>query len=90
MLLRAFFSYVILTLLALFSDVQGATSSPYSEGGALFALGLIHANHGDEITAELKNGLLNAGTNEIVQHGACLGLGVAAMATQNFGTGSTF
>lgn len=33
----------------------------------------------------MKKSLLNAGTNEIVQHGACLGLGVAAMATQNFG-----
>ena len=26
-----------------------ATGSPYSEGGALFALGLIHANHGQGI-----------------------------------------
>ena len=28
----------------------GAMSSPYSEGGALFGLGLIHANHGEDIT----------------------------------------
>ena len=27
--------------------------------------------------------LRNAGTNEIVQHGACLGLGLTAMATDN-------
>lgn len=72
-----------MTILAPYLPQQSAASSPYSEGGALFALGLIHANHGDEITTELKKALLNAGTNEIVQHGACLGLGVAAMATQN-------
>jgi len=73
-----------MAILAPYLPQQGASSSPYSEGGALFALGLIHANHGAEIKSELKKALLNAGTNEIVQHGACLGLGVAAMATQDF------
>jgi len=72
-----------LTILAPYLPQQGASSSPYSEGGALYALGLIHANYGEEITDHLKRALLNAGTNEIVQHGACLGLGVAAMATRN-------
>ena len=28
---------------------NGNSESPYSEGGALFALGLIHANHGHGI-----------------------------------------
>lgn len=28
---------------------DGAAGSPYSEGGALLALGLIHANHGSDI-----------------------------------------
>ena len=28
---------------------NGASGSPYSEGGALYALGLIHANHGQDI-----------------------------------------
>lgn len=72
-----------LSLLAPYLPQQGTLSSPYSEGGALYALGLIHANHGDEITDYLRTALVNAGTNEIVQHGACLGLGVAAMATRN-------
>eukprot|EP01088_Endostelium_zonatum_P015606 TRINITY_DN3915_c0_g2_i1.p1 TRINITY_DN3915_c0_g2~~TRINITY_DN3915_c0_g2_i1.p1 ORF type:complete len:1045 (-),score=328.52 TRINITY_DN3915_c0_g2_i1:23-3157(-) len=61
----------------------GGGGSPYTEGGALYALGLIHANHGEEAIPYLRNALNNAGTNEIVQHGCCLGLGVAAMATQN-------
>lgn len=66
---------------------NGASQSPYSEGGALYALGLIHANQessddGKTITY-LQNALRNAGPNEVVQHGACLGLGLAAMATAN-------
>lgn len=28
---------------------DGGSGSPYSEGGALYALGLIHANHGQDI-----------------------------------------
>jgi 26S proteasome regulatory subunit N2 len=39
---------------------------------------------GDAATiAYLSNALLNSGTNEVVQHGACLGVGLAAMATGN-------
>lgn len=63
----------------------GESSSPYSEAGALYALGLIHANKGgsgDNATISyLSDALRNGGTNEIVQHGACLGIGLAAMAT---------
>lgn len=67
---------------------QGGTSaSPYSESGALYALGLIHANKGgagDSATITyLSEALRNGGNNEIVQHGACLGIGLAAMATGN-------
>lgn len=54
--------------------------SPYAEGGALYALGLIHANHGDDITAFLLERLRGT-TNEVVQHGACLGLGLAGLST---------
>ena len=61
---------------------DGASSSVYSEGGSLFALGLIHANHGSEVMELLKNTLKNNGA-EIVQHGAALGLGAAGMATGN-------
>lgn len=33
--------------------------SPYSEGGALYALGLIHANHGEGIKQFLRDSLRN-------------------------------
>eukprot|EP00605_Chrysophyceae_sp_TOSAG23-4_P000949 GSChrysophyteH1.ASY1.ANO1.1049.1 assembled CDS len=60
-------------------------ASPYSESGALYALGLIHANKGgsgDSTTINyLTDALRNAGNNEVVQHGATLGIGLAAMAT---------
>ncbi|CAB1113322.1 unnamed protein product [Ectocarpus sp. CCAP 1310/34] len=63
----------------------GVSALPYSEGGALYALGLIHSNKGSDGNAQvityLQEALRNAGTNETVQHGACLGLGLAAMAT---------
>lgn len=55
--------------------------SPYQEGGSLYALGLIHANHGQNQIQFLTDSLRNAGNNEIVQHGACLGLGLSAMAS---------
>ncbi|KAL6659058.1 hypothetical protein ACP70R_003098 [Stipagrostis hirtigluma subsp. patula] len=54
--------------------------SPYSEGGALYALGLIHANHGEGIKQFLRESLRNT-SSEVVQHGACLGLGLAALGT---------
>jgi len=54
----------------------------FQEGGALYALGLIHANCGDK-TDYLLNALQNANSNEIIQHGACLGLGLTAMASAN-------
>ncbi|PSN54390.1 26S proteasome non-ATPase regulatory subunit 1 [Blattella germanica] len=55
-------------------------SSGYSEGGGLYALGLIHANHGAVITDYLLGQLKDA-QNEMVRHGGCLGLGLAAMGT---------
>jgi len=61
----------------------GVSSSPYAEGGALYALGLIHANHGEGILKYLCNALRNSANNETIQHGACLGLGLAGMATGN-------
>jgi 26S proteasome regulatory subunit N2 len=77
----------------------GSTSaSAYSEGGALYALGLIAATGGRDVampnsaggTSDAKEYLLdalrNASNNEVVQHGACLGLGLASMASWD-GTG---
>eukprot|EP01102_Stenamoeba_stenopodia_P013510 TRINITY_DN4394_c0_g1_i1.p1 TRINITY_DN4394_c0_g1~~TRINITY_DN4394_c0_g1_i1.p1 ORF type:complete len:951 (-),score=235.34 TRINITY_DN4394_c0_g1_i1:34-2886(-) len=71
------------SLLGPYLPQQNVSSSPYSEGGALYALGIIHANHGESITKYLLNALHQATTDEVTQHGACLGLGVAAMATGN-------
>ncbi|KAJ4458656.1 putative 26S proteasome non-ATPase regulatory subunit 1 B [Paratrimastix pyriformis] len=62
-----------------------ATSSPYSEAGALYALGLINANHGGECVPYLLEALNAAAGNPanapVVQHGAALGLGAAALGT---------
>jgi 26S proteasome regulatory subunit N2 len=67
-------------LLATYLPRENNSSSVYSEGGALYAMGLIHANHGADALEYLKNTLRN-NRNEVIQHGACLGLGLAAMAT---------
>lgn len=74
----------------------GSSTSPgasvYSEGGALYALGLVHANNG-AAGGKAKEALnflrtaTKADSGEVVQHGACLGVGVAAMATGNEGEG---
>lgn len=56
----------------------GGPSSPYSEGGALYALGFIFSNHGEPIRGYLLEAL-RAASSEPVQHGACLGLGLAAL-----------
>eukprot|EP00929_Paragymnodinium_shiwhaense_P095737 TRINITY_DN5700_c0_g1_i1.p1 TRINITY_DN5700_c0_g1~~TRINITY_DN5700_c0_g1_i1.p1 ORF type:complete len:1089 (+),score=365.49 TRINITY_DN5700_c0_g1_i1:107-3373(+) len=59
-----------------------ARGSPYSEGGALYAMGLIHANHYDSETKSfLLDQLHNASSSEVLQHGACFGLGLLCMAT---------
>ncbi|KAK9082593.1 hypothetical protein Scep_029064 [Stephania cephalantha] len=70
------------SLMAPYLPQSGATSggSPYSEGGALYALGLIHANHGEGIKQFLRDSLRST-TTEVIQHGACLGLGLAALGT---------
>ncbi|KAJ1444157.1 armadillo-type protein [Ochromonadaceae sp. CCMP2298] len=74
-----------MTLLQPYLPQGGQSASPYSESGALYALGLIHANKGgsgDSTTITyLSDALRNGGNNEVVQHGACLGIGLAAMAT---------
>ncbi|KAJ9182426.1 hypothetical protein P3X46_006422 [Hevea brasiliensis] len=41
---------------------SGGGGSPYSEGGALYALGLIHSNHGEGIKQFLRLGLAALGT----------------------------
>ncbi|KAI1487382.1 26S proteasome regulatory complex, non-ATPase subcomplex, Rpn2/Psmd1 subunit [Biscogniauxia mediterranea] len=56
--------------------------SPYSQGGALYAYGLIHANHGADALDYLKT-QFTAAEEEVIQHGGALGLGLAGMASGN-------
>lgn len=67
-----------------------ASSSSYSEGGALYALGLIAATSGraaplgpnrESGGAYLLAALRSAMGSPVVEHGACLGLGLATMAS---------
>ena len=57
-----------------------ATGSTYSQGGSLYALGLIYTNHGTHVLDYLRE-QFKATNEEVVQHGGALGLGVAGMAT---------
>lgn len=69
-----------LALMQSYLPKESGPSSGYSEGGGLYALGLIHANHGANIIEYLMAQLKEA-QNENVRHGGCLGLGLAAMGT---------
>ncbi|KAE9552793.1 hypothetical protein FO519_004010 [Halicephalobus sp. NKZ332] len=57
----------------------------YKEGGSLYAYGLIHANHGSPNVIDYLQKQLSNATTAAVRHGACLGLGIAAMGTHNEG-----
>ncbi|KAK0725231.1 armadillo-type protein [Lasiosphaeris hirsuta] len=63
---------------------QGGVSSGsiFSQGGALYAYGLIHANHGAGALDYLRS-MFTAADEEVIQHGGALGLGIAGMATGN-------
>jgi 26S proteasome regulatory subunit N2 len=56
----------------------------YSQGGSLYAFGLIYANHGGMAVDIIRDHFKKA-TEEVVQHGGALGLGVAGMATGDEG-----
>ena len=61
--------------------VEGAnTGSVYSQGGSLYAMGLIYANHETFALGLIRDHFKKA-TEEVVQHGGALGLGLAGMAT---------
>lgn len=60
------------------------TGSMYSQGGSLYALGLIYANH-ETFALQLIRDHFKKATEEVVQHGGALGLGVAGMATGDEG-----
>jgi 26S proteasome regulatory subunit N2 len=61
------------------NGAAGAGSS-YSQGGSLYALGLIYANHGTHVLDYLRDQFKST-QEEVVQHGGALGVGVAGMAT---------
>ncbi|CAB4003994.1 26S proteasome non-ATPase regulatory subunit 1, partial [Paramuricea clavata] len=69
-----------LKLMASYLPKESNAGSAYQEGGGLYALGLIHANHGDKIIDYILQQLKSA-TSDMVRHGGCLGLGLAAMGT---------
>jgi 26S proteasome regulatory subunit N2 len=60
------------------------TGSVYSQGGSLYAFGLIYANH-EGWAVDLIRDHFKKATEEVVQHGGALGLGVAGMATGDDG-----
>jgi 26S proteasome regulatory subunit N2 len=57
-----------------------SSGSHYEQGGSLYALGLIYTNHGTHVLDYLLKQFRDA-TEEVIQHGGALGLGVAGMAT---------
>ena len=69
-------------LMAPYLPSEGSSGSPFSEGGALYALGLMHCDKGKVISEFLLQSLRNA-TSEVVQHGACLGIGLATLGTDD-------
>ncbi|OQR68773.1 26S proteasome non-ATPase regulatory subunit 1 isoform 1 [Tropilaelaps mercedesae] len=69
-----------LQLMGPYLPKESNASTGYTEGGGLYALGLIHAHHGAAIIDYLIHQLHEA-PNEIVRHGGCLGVGLAAMCT---------
>ncbi|EME87497.1 uncharacterized protein MYCFIDRAFT_212910 [Pseudocercospora fijiensis CIRAD86] len=61
-------------------NANASAGSTYSQGGSLYALGLIYTNHGTHVLEYLRK-QFKATQEEVVQHGGALGLGVAGMAT---------
>lgn len=64
-------------------SANGAGSA-YSQGGSLYALGLIYANH-ETFAIDVIRDHFKRASEEVVQHGGALGLGVAGMATGDQG-----
>lgn len=57
-----------------------SSGSHYEQGGSLYALGLIYSNTGTHVLDYLLKQFKDA-SEEVIQHGGALGLGVAGMAT---------
>lgn len=79
------------------TNARSSPATAYSEGGALYALGLISAtgsrdaklttsaNESTTAREYLLRSLRGADVNDIVKHGACLGLGLSTMASWDGG-----
>lgn len=62
--------------------------SPYAQGGALYAIGLMYGDHGDQLSSYLEKKLATETgvygyEDEVIRHGNCLGLGLCNIATRN-------
>ena len=62
-----------------------SSTGGYAEGGSLYALGLIHGSHAGSSTAKrseasqfLRGHLRNSHANEVISHGAALGVGLTS------------
>ena len=62
-----------------------SSTGGYAEGGSLYALGLIHGSHAGSSTSKrseasqfLRNHLRNSHANEVISHGAALGVGLTS------------
>ena len=67
--------------MATYLPADAGNTSPYQDGGGLYDLSLIYAYHESEKMITYLIGQLKDATNEVILHCACLGLGLAAMAT---------
>ncbi|KAL7535862.1 hypothetical protein ACHAXR_006778 [Thalassiosira sp. AJA248-18] len=63
-----------------------SSTGGYAEGGSLYALGLIHGSHAGSSTEKrseavtfLRNHLRNSHANEVISHGAALGVGLTSL-----------
>lgn len=56
----------------------GGSSDAYETSAGLYALGLIHAGYGSKVVPQILEALAET-TDETVQHGGCLGLGLASL-----------
>lgn len=62
------------------AGVTASHDSPYSQGGSLYAYGLLCAHYKGKAVDFLREKFKEA-TEEVIQHGGALGLGIAGMAS---------
>lgn len=79
---RGYYNQAMNILRPYLPEEDAPSSSTYSEGGAFYAMGLIHANHGRGVTEYLREQLKHT-EDEIVQYGLLLGIGLTGMASRD-------